>query len=99
MNKKSRTVELRRLALAQVGLGHGAGFLDALLVYGFETLNAGRVWLDTAETNLRAQKVYAGAGFTLEGRLRKHDYCPPLQQNLDTLLYGMMRDEWQASKS
>jgi RimJ/RimL family protein N-acetyltransferase len=27
--------------------------------------------------------------------LRQHDYCPPLGRNVDTLLYGMLRAEWQ----
>ena len=95
----SGTVELRRLALAQVGQGQGAAFLQVLLDFGFGDLGAQRIWLDTSENNLRAQSVYAKAGFTFEGRLRLHDYCPPLGHNVDTFLYGMLRDEWQARRA
>ena len=95
----SGTVELRRLALAQLNGGKGAGFIAALLDYGFDTLGAARLWLDTSEHNLRAQRVYAQAGFTLEGRLRQHDYCPALQKVFDTLLYGMLRREWKALRA
>lgn len=91
----SGTLELRRLALAQVGQGAGAAFINLLIAFGFNELGAARLWLDTSENNLRAQKVYARAGFTLEGRLRQHDYCPPLGRNVDTLLYGMLRAEWR----
>jgi len=94
----SGRVELRRLALAQVGNGQGRAFVNLLMDYGFATLGAARLWLDTSENNLRAQRVYAQAGFTLEGRLRLHDHCPPLQRNFDTLLYGIMRGEWQAGR-
>ena len=95
----SGTVELRRLALAQVGRGQGLAFVNLLMDYGFATLGAARLWLDTSQNNLRAQKVYAGAGFMLEGRLRLHDYCPPLGHTVDTLLYGMLRDEWQTLRA
>lgn len=94
----SGTVELRRLALVQLGGGKGAAFLSVLLLYAFDTLGAARVWLDTSGHNLRAQRVYAKAGFTLEGRLRQHDYCPPLGKVVDTLLYGILRAEWQATR-
>jgi hypothetical protein len=46
--------------------------------------------------NLRAQKAYVRAGFTLEARLRSHDHVPFLGRVIDTLLYGMLRAEWQA---
>ena len=95
----SGTVELRRLALAKVGQGQGSAFLRALLDFGFGDLGAQRIWLDTSENNLRAQAVYAKAGFTVEGRLRLHDYCPPLGHNVDTFLYGMLRAEWQALRN
>ncbi len=46
----------------------------------------------------RAQRAYARAGFTLEGRLRMHDHCAPLDRNFDTLLYGILRAEWAAGR-
>lgn len=92
----SGRVELFRLALARAGAGGGAAFLAALLAYAFDELGAARVWLDASSENLRAQKVYARAGFTLEGRLRQHWYRPALGRTVDLLLYGMSRAEWRA---
>jgi RimJ/RimL family protein N-acetyltransferase len=92
----SGSVCLMRLALVAPGQGEGAAFLRALIDYGFGTLDARRLWLDTSGENLRAQKAYARAGFVLEGRLRQHEYVPRLGRVIDTLLYGMLRDEWLA---
>lgn len=88
-------IELRRLALARAGRGEGAAFLAAMVDYAFRELAADRLWLDASGLNDRAQKAYAKAGFTLEGRLRGHWYRPALGHVVDVLLYGMMRGEWQ----
>lgn len=95
IGEPSGSVELRRLALGEVGTGQGAAFMDALIGYSFNDLNAKRLWLDASGENLRAQRVYARAGFTLEGRLRQHWYRPSLGRVVDVMLYGLMRDEWQ----
>lgn len=90
----SGRVELRRLALDQAGGGKGLGFVQALTAYGFEVLGAKKVWLDASGENLRAQKIYDRAGYTLEGRLRDHWYRPTLGRNVDVMLYGLLRDDW-----
>ncbi len=95
----SGVVELRRLALDRPGKGDGAAFVRRLIDHSFDDLAAARLWLDASGENLRAQKVYTRAGFTLEGRLRKHWYRPSLGRVVDMLLYGMMRDEWAALPS
>jgi Acetyltransferase (GNAT) family len=92
----SGTVCLMRLALDAPGKGEGAAFLRALIDHGFANLNAQRLWLDCSGENLRAQRAYARAGFVLEGRLRQHDYVPRIGRVIDTLHYGMLRDEWAA---
>jgi ribosomal protein S18 acetylase RimI-like enzyme len=89
-------VELRRLALGMVGGGLGQRFLRALLDHGFGTLNAARVWLDASGENPRAMRTYERAGFTLEGRLRRHWYRPALGRVVDLMLYGMLREEWES---
>lgn len=89
-------VELRRLALAETGNGHGRAFLRALVDYGFDRLGATRLWLDASSENLRAQNVYERAGFRLEGRLRQHWYRPSVGRTVDLMLFGMLRAEWEA---
>jgi RimJ/RimL family protein N-acetyltransferase len=92
----SGRVELMRLALAEAGRGKGQMFLRALLDRAFGTHGADRVWLDCTGENLRAQKVYARAGFVQEARLRRHDVVPVLGRTVDTLIYGMLRSDWEA---
>ena len=90
----SGAVELFRLALARVNGGGGAGFVRALTDHAFGPLGAARVWLDASGENLRAHRVYVGAGYQVEGRLRAQWYRPVLGRCVDLVLYGMLRDEW-----
>lgn len=92
----ARRVELRRLALAEAGRGQGQVFLRALVDYGFGRLDAARLWLDASAENQRAQRVYERAGFTLEGRLRRHWYRPAVGRVVDLMLFGMLRSDWEA---
>lgn len=92
----SGRIELMRLALDEVGKGQGDRFLRVLLDHAFNTLGGQRVWLDCSGENFRAQKVYVRAGFVQEARQRNHDFVPVLGRNVDRLLYGIQRDEWQA---
>ncbi len=97
IDEPSGTVLLMRLALVSPGMGEGAAFLGALVRYAFEDLQANRIWLDTSASNLRARKAYERAGFVLEGCLRQHEFLPTTRTRDDTLLYGLMRDEWAAA--
>jgi RimJ/RimL family protein N-acetyltransferase len=92
----SGTVELCRLALAAAGGGRGLSFVKTLTDYGFETLGARKIWLDASGENLRAQRVYEKAGYQLEGCQRAHWWRPALGRVVDVMLFGMLRDEWQA---
>jgi len=94
IGEPSGRIELRRLALAQVGRGEGAAFLRAMIDYAFADLGAAKLWLDASGENLRAQRVYVREGFTLEGQLRQHWYRPVLGRSVDLMLYGLLRDEW-----
>ena len=98
VGEPSGAVELRRLALDVAGGGRGLGFVRALTAYGFDVLGARRVWLDASSENLRAQTVYTRAGYQLEGRLRQHWYRPMLGRTVDLMLYGILRDEWNAAQ-
>ena len=94
IGEPSGRIELRRLALAQVGRREGAAFLRALIDYAFTDLGAAKLWLDASGENVLAQRVYAREGFTLEGQLRQHWYRPALGRSVDLMLYGLLRDEW-----
>lgn len=96
VGEPSGAVELRRLALATAGGGHGQLFLRVLLDHAFDPLGAARVWLDASGENPRAMRTYERAGFMLEGRLRQHWYRPALGRVVDLMLYGMLREEWES---
>lgn len=96
LDDPSGAVELRRLALDVAGAGRGLTFVRALTDYGFAVLGAKRVWLDASGENGRAQRVYERAGYRLEGRLRRHWWRPALGRAVDLMLYGMLREEWEA---
>lgn len=95
INAPSGAVELRRLALASTGGGKGLTFVRALTEFGFQNLNAKRIWLDASAENPRAARVYQQAGYTLEGRQRAHWFRPALGRSVDLLLFGMLRSEWR----
>lgn len=92
----SGVIELRRLALAQIGGGKGLAFVTALTNHGFTELGAQKIWLDASGENPRAARVYEQAGYTLEGTQRAHWWRPALGRVVDVLLFGMQRNEWQA---
>lgn len=96
LTDKAGSVELRRLALDSPGGGRGRSFVGALVDHAFLALGAQRLWLDASGENLRAQHLYESLGFHLEGRLRRHWWRPALGRAVDLMLYGMLRDEWQA---
>jgi RimJ/RimL family protein N-acetyltransferase len=93
---RSGRIELMRLALDRTDQGLGRMFLRQLLDRAFTQHKANRVWLDCSGENTRAQKTYARAGLTLEARLRGHEFVPALGRNVDTLLFGILRAEWEA---
>ncbi len=92
----SGAVNLMRLALDSPGHGEGAAFLRQLIDHGFGPLQAKRLWLDATGENLRAHRVYSREGFTLEGRLRQHEYRAAIGRVVDVLFFGMLRHEWAA---
>jgi RimJ/RimL family protein N-acetyltransferase len=94
LHNPARTIELRRLALRQTGLGQGRAFVQLLTDTAFDDFGAARVWLDTNHDNIRAQKVYEAVGYRHEGTLRRHGYCAPLNIALDQWIYGILREEW-----
>jgi RimJ/RimL family protein N-acetyltransferase len=96
IGEPSGRVMLMRLALAEAGKGEGCVFLRTLIDHAFTAYSAGRIWLDCSGENTRAMRAYQRAGFALEARLRSHEFVPALGRNVDTLLYGMLRADWEA---
>lgn len=67
----SRSVELKRILVAEPGHGLGRRMLLALMRIAFEELGAHRLFLDVFEDNARARYLYESLGFVYEGTLRE----------------------------
>ncbi|MDO4548118.1 MAG: GNAT family protein [Clostridia bacterium] len=76
--------------------GYGREAVEMILKYGFEQLNLNRIYLTVDSANVRAIRVYDNVGFRHEGRLRENRYIDG--QYHDTLIMGILRDEWRTVK-
>lgn len=90
----SNTLVLLRLALDKPGTGQGAAFMEDLIWFGFDILQAQRLWLDVASDNTRAIHLYEHVGFIKEGILRRH-WMRPTGTLSDVAVLGLLREEWQ----
>ena len=61
--------------------------------WGFREQNLNRIFLRVFEDNPAAIRCYEKVGFRLEGRLRQDRYQDG--RYLDTLVMGLLRDEFE----
>ncbi|SCC47218.1 Acetyltransferase, GNAT family [Bacillus cereus] len=73
--------------------GYATEALQAILGYGFETLQLIRIAAVVYVENKASQKLLSKAGFQEEGLLRKH----MIQNGVahDTILYSLLKEEWK----
>ena len=64
-----RSIEVKRVIVAEPGQGTGRRVLETVLRLAFGTLAARRVWLDVFEDNARARHLYRSLGFREDGML------------------------------
>jgi len=74
--------------------GYGTQTLDLLLEYAFSELNLYRLGAEIPEYNLGAQHLFEKAGFTEE--VRRRQALNRAGRRWDLLLYGLLRQEWEA---
>lgn len=79
------------------GKGYGYDALQLILNYGFSELALRRVSLTVMDYNTRAIKAYERVGFQREGAQRQAIHRSGAYYDL--LLYGILREEWQALQS
>jgi RimJ/RimL family protein N-acetyltransferase len=75
------------------GKGYGTEATTLMVRYAFDTLNLNRVWLHVFEFNERGLRAYEKVGFKREGVLRQN--CFRDGRYWDTIVMGVLRDEWQ----
>jgi RimJ/RimL family protein N-acetyltransferase len=92
----NRSIELKRIIIAEPGRGLGKQVMGAILAEVFDTVSAHRLWLDVFEDNLRAQHVYRSVGFVQEGMLRE---CVRYRDRYRSLiLMSMLESEYRAKR-
>lgn len=72
--------------------GIGTQATKLLCKYGFEVLELNKIYLETNEDNLAAQRVYKKCGFQLEGLLRQ-EYRTNQGIWRNRLYYGLIKGE------
>ncbi len=79
------------------GEGYATEAARALIAWGFETLGLARIHASHDGNNPASGAVLRKAGMTLEGRLRRH--ACKWGQLEDLVLYGILREEYEAAAS
>jgi RimJ/RimL family protein N-acetyltransferase len=80
------------LARPYWGRGLAKESLQLMLRLAFETIGLSKVTSSVMHLNVRSYKLLDGAGFKLEGRLRRQ-----MLRNgewYDELMYGLLKEEW-----
>ena len=79
------------------GHGYATEAARAIVRFGFTRLRLHRIWSWCIADNVGSARVLEKVGMRREGRLRENAYFKG--RWWDTLLYGMLEDEWRASES
>ncbi len=79
------------------GKGYGTEIIALILDYAFLTLNLNKVSAGTHADNKAALKTYQKFNFQIEGRIRQA--CYKDGKLIDTIRVGILRSEWDKSKS
>lgn len=95
LSNAHRTLELMRLVVLPAGNGWGRLAMERIKRLAFESLGARKLWLDVAETNQRAIRLYESIGFVREGALREHALFEGIPTTM--YLYGLLEKEWAES--
>lgn len=87
-------VELMRIVIGPKGKGYGREAVEAVMMRVFESPENRKLWLDVAETNSRAIRLYESLGFVHEGTLRESAIFDGHPVSMK--VYGMLRREYEA---
>ena len=71
LSSVNRSVELRRIAIAEPNRGLGRLVLGAVMQKAFDEFSLHRLWLTVFPDNPRAHHLYKSIGFVEEGMLRE----------------------------
>jgi ribosomal-protein-alanine N-acetyltransferase len=84
------------LAPAHWGRGYATEAARAMVAFGFTELKVHRTWSWCVADNVGSANVLRKLGMRLEGRLRDNEHYKG--RYWDTLMFGMLEDEWRAGR-
>ncbi len=96
IGNEHRSLELRRIAVAEPGRGIGREAIELALARCFEAHGAHRVWLDLKPHNERARRVYEALGFVAEGIARESVLSEGGFESM--LIMSLLEPEWRARR-
>jgi [ribosomal protein S5]-alanine N-acetyltransferase len=76
--------------------GYATEAAHAIVDFGFSHFGVHRIWANCVADNLGSAHVLEKLGMKLEGRLREKEFYKG--KWWDTLIYGILADEWEAHK-
>ncbi len=79
------------------GKGYGREAVSLLVEYGFLHHNLHRIWLTANADNERARRAYLACGFVEEGTFRDQAWSDG--KYVDWILMGILRPEWEATRT
>lgn len=91
---ENRSVELRRLVVAERGRGSGRAGLELIQQHVFGELGARRLWLHLRVDNAQARRAAAAVGFLPEGVLR--DALKTADGYVSLAVMSMLAPEWRS---
>lgn len=93
INSEVRKAELYIFVNPEIQKGGiGTRATKALCGYGFNQLELNKIFLETNEDNIAAQRVYEKCGFVLEGKLR-NEYISNDGRVMCRMYYGLLKGE------
>lgn len=82
------------LASDYQGLGIMTKACKAFIDYGFTELGLNKIEITAAPENTKSRAIPERLGFTEEGRIRQAEWL--YDHYVDHVLYGILKEEWQA---
>lgn len=79
------------------GQGYARETCEAVIAYCFEEMDMNRIGAEIFDFNHRSINLFKSLGFRREGRLRQ--YVLKRGRYADELVYGLLREEWNAQKT
>ncbi len=90
--KEHDSIEFRRIAIKDKGLGIGRKTVQWIKEWAFKKMGAHRLWLDVFTDNDRARSLYLSEGFVAEG-VRRESYLTDGQRR-SQMIMSILQQEY-----